>query len=75
MEEPARRADGDHSRWHSSTQCSNADCVEVAVDDDFVAMRDSKDRSGPRLQFSPKEWQAFVDGVRDGQFDLRGPSV
>jgi hypothetical protein len=35
-----------------------------------VAIRNSKDRSGPVLAFSPAEWEAFTAGVRDGQFDL-----
>jgi hypothetical protein len=33
-------------------------------------MRDSKDRSGPVLVFTRSEWQAFVDGVKSGEFDL-----
>ena len=34
-----------------------------------VAVRDSKDRNGPVLMFTPFEWEAFVGGVRDGEFD------
>jgi hypothetical protein len=36
----------------------------------IVAVRDSKDPDGPKLVFSPDEWQAFTTGVRSGQFDL-----
>ncbi|HEU4396356.1 MAG TPA: DUF397 domain-containing protein [Actinomycetota bacterium] len=53
-----------------STLCNNGACVEVAFSDGLVALRDSKDRSGPVLQFSSSEWEAFTDGVRLGEFDL-----
>ncbi|MCO8270714.1 DUF397 domain-containing protein [Actinoplanes sp. TRM 88003] len=45
-------------------------CVEVAFLDQGVAVRDSKDRSGPALMFTPAEWSAFVDSAKDGEFDL-----
>jgi hypothetical protein len=47
------------------------DCVEVeGLPEGWVAVRDTKDRDGPVLQFNPTEWQAFLDGVRGGEFDL-----
>lgn len=49
----------------------NDACVEVRSLTDVIEVRDSKDRSGPALQFTPAEWQAFVDGARAGEFDLR----
>lgn len=46
-------------------------CVEVAVIGDLgVAVRDSKDRSGPALGFTRAEWTAFLGSCRDGEFDL-----
>jgi hypothetical protein len=45
-------------------------CVEVAFLDTGVAVRDSKDRSGPALMFTMAEWTAFVDSAKDGEFDL-----
>jgi hypothetical protein len=40
-------------------------------DSDYViTMRDGKDPSGPKLVFTPAEWEAFVLGVKDGEFDL-----
>ncbi|MBE3014575.1 DUF397 domain-containing protein [Microbispora sp. NEAU-D428] len=45
-------------------------CVEVARLRDGVAVRDSKDPQGPRLMFTPGEWEAFVEGVKGGEFDL-----
>jgi hypothetical protein len=32
-------------------------------------VRDSKDRSGPVLAFDPDQWRAFIDGVKQGDFD------
>jgi hypothetical protein len=36
----------------------------------IVAVRDSKDRQGPVLVFSPADWQAFAAAVKVGEFDL-----
>jgi hypothetical protein len=46
-------------------------CVEVAIQDDGVAVRDSKHRNGAVLEFSHSEWEAFLRGVGEGEFDLR----
>ncbi|WP_189082384.1 DUF397 domain-containing protein [Mangrovihabitans endophyticus] len=45
-------------------------CVEVAFLDTGVAVRDSKNRSGPALMFTSAEWTAFVDSTKDGEFDI-----
>ena len=45
-------------------------CVEVAFLDDLVAVRDSKDKTGPALIFTDAEWNAFVDSAKDGEFDI-----
>ena len=37
---------------------------------DAVAVRDSKDRTGPALLFTQAEWTAFVDSAKDGEFDI-----
>jgi hypothetical protein len=36
---------------------------------DVFAVRDSKEPTGPILTFAAREWRAFVDGVRAGEFD------
>jgi hypothetical protein len=58
-------------RWRRSAACSGADttCVEVAMREQVVLVRDSKDPGGPRLRFDRAEWVAFVAGVRAGEFD------
>jgi Domain of unknown function (DUF397) len=44
------------------------DCVEVAINlPGFVAVRDSKDPSGPMLTFSPTAWTDFLTGIRSGE--------
>ena len=57
--------------WRKSTRSggNGGNCVEVAQLDDAVAVRDSKDRQGPVLVFTPAEWAAFLGGARDGEFD------
>jgi Domain of unknown function (DUF397) len=53
----------------SSFSGSNG-CVEVAVQDDGVAVRDSKHRKGAVLEFSRSEWEAFLRGAAAGEFNL-----
>lgn len=58
------------SSWKKSKLSGPNGCVEVAFGEDRVAVRDSKDRRGPVLTFTPTEWKAFIGGVRDGEFEL-----
>lgn len=54
----------------SSYSMGGGNCVEIAhrLDEKVVAVRDSKDRSGPVLTFPEHEWAAFVAAVRADQF-------
>ncbi len=59
--------------WRKSTYSggNGGGCVEIARDlPGIVAVRDSKDRQGPVLTFTPAEWQEFTAAVRGGEFDL-----
>jgi hypothetical protein len=63
----------DRAQWRKSSYSGSngGNCVEVARNlPGIVAVRDSKDRSGPVLAFAPQEWAAFTAGVRGGEFDL-----
>ena len=55
-------------RWRKSSYSDNGgtDCVEVGapVTADGVLVRDTKDRSGPVLRFSPAAWRSFAFRVK-----------
>jgi hypothetical protein len=59
--------------WRTSSYSGqNGDCVEVARNmNRLVAVRDSKDPSGPVLAIDPEEWRGFTDQVKAGRFDER----
>jgi len=67
---------GSGSSWvKSSLSFSNSNCVEVAdLADGRIGVRHSEDAEGPVLRFTPGEWQAFLGGVRNGEFDSFGRS-
>ncbi len=56
--------------WRTSSYSgANGNCVEVAdLRDGRRAVRDTKDRNRPILLFTAGEWQAFVVGVKAGEF-------
>jgi hypothetical protein len=57
--------------WHKSTYSGgNGSCVEVADLGTVVAVRDSKDKTGPALVFAPGQWRAFVQGIKTSVLDL-----
>jgi len=54
----------------SSLSSYNGNCVEVAgLTDDIIRVRDSKNPRGGMLNFTIAEWDAFLGGVRNGEFD------
>jgi hypothetical protein len=56
--------------WRKATASSADGCVEVApLQTGGVAVRDSKDPSGPVLLYTPHEWACFLDGAKKGEFD------
>ena len=59
------------STWvKSSLSFANGNCVEVSDQPGgTVGVRNSREREGPVLRFTPDEWQAFLGGVRNGEFD------
>jgi hypothetical protein len=56
--------------WRRSSRCESGSCVEVALAGDGVAIRDSKHPGGANLLFTRGEWEAFVEGVRAGDFEF-----
>jgi hypothetical protein len=60
-------------RWFKSSASSTGGCVEVAhLTDGGVAVRDSKDRGKTAHIFTRHEWQCFLAGARNGEFDPPG---
>jgi hypothetical protein len=63
--------DLDRAVWRKSSKSGpwTDNCVEVAFVDGAIALRDSKDPTGPALVFTSAEWDTFLGGTRDGAFD------
>jgi len=57
--------------WRTSSRSgTNGACVEVAfLPNGNVAVRDSKDHAKAPHIYTATEWQAFIAGVKDGEFD------
>lgn len=69
-----RRSASDSSgKWmKSSLSAYNGNCVEVAgLAGDTIGVRDSKHPRGAILNFTTAEWDAFIGGVHNGEFDRR----
>jgi len=63
--------DWSRATWRKSIHSDTGGCVEVAFVDGHVGVRDTKDAgAGPILVFTPYEWNAFLAGARNGEFDL-----
>ena len=59
------------AQWRTSSFSggNGAGCVEVAfLADGVVALRDTKDRSVAPHVYPAAEWDAFLAGIRAGQF-------
>jgi hypothetical protein len=60
-----------HDHFRKSTFSGGAGCVEVRLlPDGRIALRDSKDPALPPHHFTATEWNAFLAGVRAGEFNL-----
>jgi hypothetical protein len=56
----------------SSFSYHNGNCVEVAgLGGGAISVRNSRDPRGAVLTFTPAEWDAFIGGVRLGEFDRK----
>jgi hypothetical protein len=63
----------ERAEWRKSTYSggNGGGCVEVARNlPEVVAVRDSKDREGPALIFTPAAWRGLVQELKDGGLSL-----
>ena len=57
--------------WRKSRKSgANSGCVEIALTNSSVLVRDSRDRSEAILEFSPAQWRKFVRLIKNGQTAL-----
>jgi hypothetical protein len=60
-------------RWFKSSASSTQGCVEVAhLQDGGVAVRDTKDRGQVPHIYTRHEWECFLVGAKNGEFDPPG---
>ncbi|MGP3928715.1 DUF397 domain-containing protein [Nonomuraea sp. KM88] len=62
----------DTAIWRKATRSGpdGGNCVEVAeLSHGHRGVRDSKNPTGHALIFTPGEWNAFISGVKSGEFD------
>jgi hypothetical protein len=58
-------------QFRKSSFSGSGSCVEVCrLPDGRIAVRDGKAPQLPPHHFTPTEWNAFLAGVRAGEFDL-----
>lgn len=69
---PHPKGDFDLSRavWQRADGDTSEGAVEVAFVDDLIGLRNSADPDGAVLVFTRSEWDAFVGGAQDGEFDV-----
>jgi hypothetical protein len=62
-----------HANWVKSSYSNGqgGNCVECAASPPgIVAVRDSKNPDGPKLTFTPAQWQAFTNAVKSSRDSL-----
>jgi hypothetical protein len=61
---------GDESRVEVYVTTDTSQAPHKAGEDKLYVMYDAAHPDGDKLYFTEAEWEAFVLGVRDGEFDL-----
>ena len=58
--------EGTDLNWRKSSYSGNGggECVEIGASADAVVVRDTTDRTGPVLRFTPAAWRRFADRVK-----------
>ena len=58
--------EGTDLNWRKSSYSGNGggECVEIGASPGAVVVRDTTDRTGPMLRFTPAAWRRFADQVK-----------
>lgn len=56
-------------KFRKSSYSGAASCVGVAIDESGIYVVNTK-QLGATVKFTASEWDAFLKGVRSGEFDL-----
>jgi Domain of unknown function (DUF397) len=59
-------------QWITSSASADVSCVAVAFTHHGVLVKHSKRPDGPLIEYTYAEWEAFLVGVRLGEFDPAG---
>jgi hypothetical protein len=71
----AQNATASYGWFKSSLSFANGNCVEVQfLTDGGVQVRNSRDHSQDALTFTAEEWDAFLGGAKNHEFDRFGAS-
>ena len=55
--------------WRVARGCDANSCVRVAAQGKTILIGDTKHPHGPVLSYDRAEWAAFIEGIRQGEFD------
>lgn len=55
--------------WRTAAKSGGGNCVQVARRDSVIMIADSKHPRGPVLRYTIQEFDAFLDGAKNGEFD------
>ncbi len=53
--------------WRKARRSGGQNCIEVASAGDMVAIRDSKNLTGPILLCTGAAWLGFIAGIKSGR--------
>lgn len=56
--------------WHRSSLCQNSECVEIAIQNEMVMMRNSAEPDSACIHFTSEEFGTFLGAAKVGKFDL-----
>ena len=66
---PPIQLGADTPAWRIARSCQGGSCVRVARTGEAILMGDTKNPGGDVLTYTVSEWQDFVTGVKQGDFD------